>query len=305
MKPSDNRTAHWLVTLSLIGAVLGWGYAWVGIRDTVRYYEPGPLALGRYLVASLVLLPFWLRRGARLPARADWPVAAIMGVLGFTAYNFCINLGEKTVAAGTASLIAACIPVMVTLGARYFYAEKLTWIGWGGIALAFAGVATTTLGAQEAFHLSLGALLVLAASVCAAIYGLLNKRLLQRYPPLEVTTWAIWAGTIGLLPFAGSLPKAVAHAPGVATMKVALLGIVPGAICYALFSYAISKVSMARVASWMFLVSLTSVVLGWLLLNELPTSMALTGGAITLAGVYLVNAKGHPPIDCTKTGNQP
>jgi drug/metabolite transporter (DMT)-like permease len=285
----------WLVTLSLAVAVLGWGWAWVGIRDTVRFYEPGPLALGRYLVASAVLLPIWLWRGAKLPARGDWPLTLLLGLSGFTLYNYCINVGEQTVAAGTASLIAACIPVMVTLGARFFFAEKLTWIGWFGIGLSFAGVGTTTLGAGKAIQLSLGAVLVLAASVCAATYSLLNKRLLKRYAPLEVTTWTIWAGTLGLLPFGAGLPATVAAAPALATFKVALLGLVPGALCYALFSYAITKIPMARVASWMFLVSLTSVSLGWLLLDELPSGMALVGGGITLAGVYLVNTRGHPP----------
>lgn len=290
----SNKSRNWLVTLSLLVTILGWGWAWVGIRDTVRFYEPGPLALGRYLVASLVLLPIWLKRGARLPARADVLPMFFLGLTGFSVYNLAINAGERTITAGTAALIAACIPVLVTLGGRFFFAEKLTWQGWLGIFTAFAGVALTTAGAEGALQLSHGALLVLGAAVAATVYGLLNKKMLKKYPPLEVTTWAIWAGTLGLVPTGLGLPAAVQQAPWSATVKIAFLGIIPGALCYALFSYAISQVSIARVASWMFLVSIASVVMGWLFLNELPPLMALVGGSITLAGVYVVNAKGHP-----------
>jgi drug/metabolite transporter (DMT)-like permease len=293
MRPSE-KTEQWLVSFCLVASVLGWGWAWVGIRAAVRHYEPGPLALGRYLVASLVLLPLWLWRGARLPEGRDWLIAALMGLLGISLYNLGINLGEQTVTAGTAALIAACIPVIATVGARCFFAEQLTWIGWGGIGLAFCGVGTTTLGAGQTLHLSKGALLVLAASLSASVYSLLNKGMLKRYAALEVTTWAIWAGAIGLLPFGAGLPGAVAEAPGSSTLQVVLLGVVPGAACYALYSFAMARRSMARVASWLFLVPVTSVALGWLLLGELPSPTALFGGTVTLAGVYLVNARGHP-----------
>ncbi|MCX7044988.1 MAG: DMT family transporter [Candidatus Sumerlaeota bacterium] len=284
---------RWRVGLSLAGAVLGWGWAWVGIRDTVRFYEPGPLALGRYLVASLVLLMLWTWRGARLPARRDWPIIAVMGLLGFTFYNLCINTGEKTITAGAASLIAASIPVMATLGARCFFAERLTAAGWAGIAIAFGGVAIISVGAEGGVRLSYGALLVLLASVCAAGYSLLNKRMVARYAPLEITAWAVWMGTLGLMPTGLGLLDALRSAPLSATLEVALLGVIPGAACYALWTYAISKVSMARVASWLFLVSVAAVALGWMLLGELPPLMAFAGGFITLLGVFLVNVKGH------------
>ncbi|MCC6353601.1 MAG: DMT family transporter [Verrucomicrobiae bacterium] len=282
----------WLVGLSLAAAVIGWGWAWVGIRDVVRYYEPGPLALGRYAVASLALLPVWIRGGARLPRARELPMIGAMGLLGFTFYNLGINAGEKTITAGTAALIAACIPVIVTIGARLFFAERLTRVGWIGVMVALAGVGVITGSAEGGLRLSRGALLVLFASVCAAGYGLLSKRFLARHGWVEATAWAVWAGTLGLIPSGGGLRAAVAEAPISATVQVVLLGIFPGAVCYAFWNYAIARVPLARVASWMFLIPVASVGLGWLLLDEIPPPLALIGGLVTLLGVFLVNARG-------------
>ena len=278
----------------LAGAMLGWAWAWVGIREAVQSYDPGALALGRYLVASLALLPVWWWRGANRPARADVPLLAVLGLLGFTFYNLCINVGERTITAGAGAFIAASIPVLLTIGGRMFFAERLTPVGWLGVAVALGGVGVTTVGAEGRLQLSAGALLVLLASVSAAGYGLLSKRLLTRYGSLELTTWAIWAGTVGLIPTGLGLPKAVLGAPVRATLTVVLLGVIPAALCYTLWNYCVSRLPLARASSAHFMVPLASVALGWLFLGELPPRVALLGGGITLAGVFLVNRKAGP-----------
>ncbi len=276
----------------MIVAMVGWGWAWVGIRAAVRHYEPGALAMGRYAVASLVLLPVWWARGRTLPARKDLAASIVSGLLGITLYNLGLNTGEKTVTAGAASLIASIIPVLFTLGARVFFKERLPWLGWVGVGISFAGVGLIALsGDDETSIMSVGALFVLGASFCAAGFGLINKRLLQRYAALDVTTWAIWAGTAGLLFFAPATVRDVATAPLSATANVIVLGVFPGALCYALWSYVVARWPMSRVASWMFLIPVVAVLMGWWMLNELPAPLAFVGGAITLAGVAMVNAR--------------
>ena len=283
---------RWVLYLSLAGSALGWGWAWVGIRAAVQSYSPGQLALGRYTIAALVLLPFWAWRGARWPALKHWPVIAIMGITGFTIYNFSINQGEVTITAGTAALIGAALPILMAVGARWVFKEKITYAGWLGVFFAFCGVAITALGAGGALQLSSGALLVLLAMVSASVYGLLMKWMLVYYKPLELTVWSIWAGALGLVPLGSGLWQALQEAPQEATINMILLGIFPGAICYFLYAITTAKTHMAQVASWMFLLPLISIILGWFLLGELPSLMALVGGGVTLLGAYLVNVKG-------------
>jgi len=215
-----------------------------------------------------------------------------MGVTGFSVYNLCVNQGERTITAGTAALVGAVLPILMALGARYFFKEKLTKIGWLGVFLAFTGVAVTGLGAHGGLQLSSGVLLVLLAMTSGAVYGLLMKRMLAYYKPLELTTWAIWMGTLGLIPFGSGLKGALMQGPHVATLNLVLLGIFPGAICYLLYAFTAARTHMAQVASWIFLLPLISITLGWFLLGEFPSSVALVGGGVTLLGACLVNSKG-------------
>jgi drug/metabolite transporter (DMT)-like permease len=212
-----------------------------------------------------------------------------MGVTGFTIYNLCINLGEQTITAGTAALIGTFLPIGNTLGAAFFLKERLTPIRCTGILIAFAGVATTSLGAHGHFQFSLGASLLFLAMLSASIYGVMTKHMLKSYPPLEVTCWAIWAGTITLFPFGHGVFLHVQQLPWLATCNLVLLGVLPGAICYALFSFALSRVAVARASSSMFFMPITSILLGWLFLAELPSFIALAGGIVTIIGAYIVN----------------
>ncbi|MBM3856735.1 MAG: DMT family transporter [Verrucomicrobia bacterium] len=283
--------SSWLVFLSLLIAIIGWGWAWVGIRYAIRYYAPGQLAFGRYLVASMTLLPFWIARGRHFPKSGDWFSLIVMGVTGFTIYNFCINVGEQTITAGTAALIGAFLPIGNTLGAAFFLNEKLSPTRLTGILIAFAGVAVTSLGAQGHFEFSFGAFLVFIAVLSASVYGVLTKYMVKSYPPLDVVSWAMWAGTLGLLPLGHGLVARVQEVPWLATLNVILLGILPGAMCYACFTFALSRVPVAKASTSMFFMPITSILLGWLLLGELPSSIAIAGGVVTIMGAYIVNTK--------------
>jgi drug/metabolite transporter (DMT)-like permease len=292
-RPVPAAAAGWLVGLSLAGALVGWGWAWVGIRAAVRHYEPGTMALGRHLIAALALLPFWLARGARLPTPLEWPRVVAMGLLGFTVYNLLINAGGRSIPAGTSSFIAASIPVMLTVGGRIFFGERLRPAGWIGVAVALAGVAVIAFGSGGGLRFSRGALLVLAGAVCTAAGGLVSKELLARHAPLEIATWSMWIGTLGLLPAGWGLPEAVRTAPWPATANMIALGLVSGALCQTMWTFAISRMPISRAANWRFLIPAVSVVLGWLILGELPAPAAFAGGIVTLCGVVIVDRFGR------------
>ncbi len=276
--------------LALSVALFSWACAWVSVRAAVAHLSPGHVALGRYLIASLILLPVWLWRRPRLEKRDIGAILA-MGFCGFTLYNLAINAGEQTITAGAAALIASTIPLFSTLGAAIFLGERVPRAAWGGIACGVGGVSLIALGEQGGVGISSGALLVTFASVCAAIYGLLQKRLLSRYNALDLTTMAIWAGTLLLLPFGNGLPGAFAAAPRAAVLNVVFLGVFPGAIGYVLWSYCLSKLPVARATSFLFLLPALSIALGWMFLNELPQRISLLGGALALCGVVWTNWK--------------
>jgi drug/metabolite transporter (DMT)-like permease len=276
--------------LALAIAVFSWSCAWVSVRVAVAHLSPGHVALGRYLVASMVLLPLYLWRRPRFEKR-DFPTIFVMGICGFTLYNLCINAGEQTITAGAAALISSTIPIFTTLGSLIFLHEQVPRAAWTGILLGLAGVFLIALGEKGGLGLSPGAILVVIASLCAAAYGLLQKRLLSRYHALDLTTAAIWAGALALLPFGWGMISAFRAAPLSATLNVAFLGVFPGAIGYVLWSYCLSQMPVSRLMSFLYLVPALSIGLGWIFLSEFPAPISLVGGAIALIGVIWTNTR--------------
>ena len=265
-------------------AVISWGESWVSIRAAVAHFAPGQLAFGRYFIASLVLLPLLIRNRPRFERR-DWLPIFISGVCGFSLYNLALNAGELTISAGAAALVGSIIPVLVTLGASLFLKHHVSRRALLGAGVSFSGVALLSLGGRGGIHVSTGALLVVCAAFCAATYQLIQVRLRPRYGALDLTAAAIIGGTVALFPFSGGLIGAIRAAPPSATLHMIGLGVFPGALGYVLWSWALSRMSVARVMSFLFLISPCAVLMGWFFLGELPSTLELCGGALALSGV--------------------
>ncbi len=273
-------------------ALLLWASAFAGIKAGLESYGPGQVALLRFAIASFLFGVWAFMTRMRLPAPADIPRIALAGFLGVTVYHVALNYGEVTVTAGAASLIISTSPIFTALLSTAFIGEKLSGWGWAGIFVSFAGVALISLGEGGDLSLEPRALLVLSAAMATSVYFIVSKRPLRRYSAVEFTSYAVWAGTLPMLVFAPGLFGQLAEAEPAATLSVIYLGIFPGAVAYALWSYALSRMPASVLATFLYFQPVNAILIAWVWLGEIPAMLALAGGAISLAGVVAVNTKG-------------
>ena len=127
------------------------------------------------------------------------------------------------------------------------------------------------------------------------IFHTAQKPLLARYTPVEVTAYAMWAGTVFILPWAGSLLRALPHAPGpgmgTAIGAAAFLGLAPSAAGFVLWAYAMARMNVGRVTTSLYLVPAAAIVISLVWLGQIPGPVELIGGAIALAGVMLAGSR--------------
>lgn len=276
-------------TLVYIGAtLLFWSSAFAGIRSALLGLSPGHVLLLRFGIASLVLLGW--TRAARLPWPPVrlWSRLAAIGVAGISIYQGCLTFGEQVVPAGTASFIVAAAPVFTALLAALWLSDRLSRRTVVGLGVSLMGVAIISFGSGSVgFHES--ALLIVVAAVATAVFFVAQKPLLGQYPPLAVTAWVTWAGTLPLLVFAPGLAANVARAPPASLWSVAYLGVLPAAVAYVLWAHALQRSSAGQVTSWLYLNPFLATAIGWLWLGEVPAWTALAGGVVAVGGVVLVN----------------
>jgi drug/metabolite transporter (DMT)-like permease len=82
-----------------------------------------------------------------------------------------------------------------------------------GIIVSFAGQALIVLRGNDGLRFEPGALLVLGAAICQSLFFVLQKPLLRKYSALAVTSFAIWAGAVLMLPLLPDLIAEVRKAP--------------------------------------------------------------------------------------------
>lgn len=277
---------------ALVTMVL-WASAFIGIRAVGEHYDPGPQALGRLSIGALALGLVATRMRIRLPrGRALWLVLTY-GALWFGVYTMLVNAAEQHLDAGTTALLINVGPIVIAVLAGLFLGEGFPRTLVAGLAVAFAGVSVIAVATSTGRHDTAGVLLALAAAGLYAIGVLLQKQALPHTDPFSATFLGCAVGAVVCLPFAGELVHEAAAAPLSATWGIVYLGVFPTAIAFSTWAYALARTSAGKLSASSYLVPALAVLMSWLVLSEVPTLLALGGGALCLAGVAITRLPGR------------
>jgi drug/metabolite transporter (DMT)-like permease len=282
-----------LTIVAISATVLAWASAFVVIRMVGGDYSPGALTLGRLVVGSLVLGGVLLaRRGWVRPTRREWLLLAGCGITWFAVYNVALNAAEIELDAGTTAMLVNIGPLLIALLAGTFLREGIPpWL-IGGALVSLVGVVLIALGsAGVSLGSGWGVTFCLLAAVSYAIGVVLQKVVLRRLPPLQVTWVACTIGLIVCLPFLGELRGALTTAPLPATLGMVYLGLVPTALAFTMWAYALARMPAGRLGVTTYLVPPLAILLGWLFIGEVPAVLQVVGGIVCLTGVALSRVK--------------
>lgn len=275
--------------------VLAWGSAFVVIRGTGPHFSGGALALGRLLVGAIVLAIILLtRRQWVRPTAREWLLVAVFGVAWFGIYNVALNTAEQTLDAGTAAMIVNIAPILIALGAGVFLGEGIPkWLAIGA-GVAFVGVVLIGFASGGGKLSGIGVLWALLAAVTYAIGVLFQKPVLKRLPSAQVTWLGCVIGAIACLPFSGQLVVQLQHAPASAVLGMVYLGVVPTAIAFSTWGFALSRMPAGQLGISTYLVPPIAIILSLLFFREVPPLLAIAGGVVCLVGVGISRRRPRP-----------
>jgi len=271
---------------ALVSVVL-WAAAFVGIRAAGRSFSPGPLALGRLALGSVLLGAAVLSRPTVRPTRRELALLVLAGLLWFGVYQVVLNEAERRVDAGTASMLVLIAPIFIVALAAVFLKERTTPNLLLGGALAFAGVVVIGLATSSRSASLAGVILCLVAALSSAIGVVAEKPVLNRMSALQVTWICCSVGALCCLPYAPQLVREWRVAPTGGIAWLVFLGVFPTSIAFTTWAYALARGSAGRLAATAYLVPPITIVMSWLILDEVPTVIAVLGGALCLVGVAI------------------
>lgn len=281
-----------------------WGLCFVLIQAALP--SPAPLLLAglRALIGGAVIagwivlrqMPPSVARGMAAPTKASWraglPTWPLLVLLALT--NAALALGAMYLAAGRAeaaiaSVLAGGQPLVLAAAGWVVFGERTSSRGTAGIVLAMAGViliATTTSGATTLDGVNLSIL----ASAAPAAGTVVMRRLGSSIDLLVTTSAQFLLGALMLIGMSLLFEPwgAVRWSPALVS-GLLVLGIVGTGIAYVVWFWLLSRVSLLRLGTILYLVPVTGVVVA-IVVGDRPAPIAFAGMAVVLAGIGLVAA---------------
>jgi drug/metabolite transporter (DMT)-like permease len=236
-----------------------------------------------------------LTRPFTRPSRRDVGLLLIAGLLWFGLYNIVLNRAEQLVDAGTAAMLVLVAPLIVVALAAVFLKERTTPNLLLGGVLAFAGVAVIGFATSSGKATLWGVILCLVAALGSAIGVVAEKPVLSRLSALQVTWTCCAIGALSCLPYAPLLARELKLAPASGVWWLLFLGAFPTSIAFTTWAYALARGTAGRLAATAYLVPPIAIVMSWLILGEVPSAIAVLGGALCLVGVFIAR-RAPPPL---------
>ena len=275
--------------------VFFFGTNFVAVKYVVDFVPPLLFAAVRFTVAGTVL---WLilrvvEPQSRIPRKELLSIFGL-GVVGITLTQSVFTIGVSLTTAANTALIYSTAPVWGILLGFFLTLERPRLSGVVGVALCLAGVTAIVYGGLEFGGTSLaGDVLILAAAICWGSYTVLSLSLLRRYSPLAVATYSILLGGLAIFPLVLFGPGQLSVGNfGISVWGAALYStVLSSGFGFAAWQRGVSQVGANRVLVYQYLVALTGVAAGIVLLGERFGPQQAIGATVVLAGVYLARRK--------------
>jgi drug/metabolite transporter (DMT)-like permease len=284
----------------LLGALAAiWGASYFFIKVGVRDLAPTVLMSSRMLLAALLLVGFLVVRegvrGALSEVAGAWREGMIFGVINGAIPFTLIAWGETHIDSGVAAIANATVPIWVAiLAIRFNPGERSTGIKLAGIFIGLVGVAVLAgVNPDGGGWAVLGTLAVVLASLSYAAGGLYGQHAVGYASGPVLAASSMLYGGLVLLPFA--LVQLPDHRPGWKSLGSLLgLSIAGTAVAQLILFRMLRLFGAARVSLVTYLLPVTALIYGALILNE-PLRPSMLGGlGLILGGVALGSGVWRP-----------
>jgi len=278
-----------------------WSCNWIIGRALHEDMPPMALTFFRWLLASLVLAPFVVRRLARdwPTIRTHWRTMALLGSIGIALHNAIAYLGLNYTTATNGVVLNSFIPVMIIAMAWMFFGERLTRVQLLGVAVSLGGVLTIlsdgSLATLAGLRLNAGDLCVILAMGMWSLYTVLLRRRPVGLDPLSFLFVLAIVGVVIMLPLWLGETLLVRAPVWSARAFAALTGVAifSSVLAYIFWNRGVELLGPQVAGLFVHLMPVFGALLAWLFLGERLEAYHLAGMALILTGIAVTSRAGR------------
>ncbi len=282
MPPSTQQSmtpADWLL-LGILSIL--WGGSFLFIAVAVREVPPLTLVLVRTLIGGLMLLAV-----ARLGGQA------LLGVVGNLIPFSLISFGQTLIPSGLTAILNATTPLWTVVLLWLIRGERIGTVKLAGLFLGVAGVALLlapkVAGGEQARLV--GALAILGAALSYGTAGVWAVRF-KHLPPAVISAVTLLATAAMVTPASLILDRPWTLSPGLEAIAALLaLSLVSTGFAYLLFYRIMNRAGPTNASLVTFLVPVSAILLGALVLGERLDWTAFAGMAVIFAGLAAIDGR--------------
>jgi drug/metabolite transporter (DMT)-like permease len=278
-----------LATIFLVAILIGGNFS--ALKFALDHTTPFLLASMRTVIGGSFLIGLALLRGESLPRRRD-DLARIL-VVSFsitTVSSALLVFGVNRVPAGVASLISSTMPLFTAVLAFALLGVLVSRAGLIGLALGFSGtllLASPSLGGGTQ---TVG-IVSLVFSALAWAFGtvFMKWKDFSRVSPVMLVGVQLYMSAMVLLPVALIAEGTAETDWSLGLLLPVLYAAIPAnAITFALLATVVRRATPTQAAASAYLIPVFGVFFGWLIRDERLGLVEAAGGALVVAGVYLL-----------------
>lgn len=280
-----------LAVLSLI-----WGTSFLFIKILLSSMDPAMVVFGRCLFGSVILFLIMVvsKKTIKL-GTLPWFKLFLVALTNNALPWLLISSSETKLSSGMASIINATTPIWTLVIGGLFFSSSLRKSQWVGILVGFIGIFILSdfrLGDIYSGNV-IGILLMTGATLCYGIGSHLSKKYLGHLSVLETSFFTLLLSTvISLLTVVFTTPQSLSTFIKLSTLGPFVgLGVLGSGIAYLLYYYLVKEGSAEFASLVTYLVPVSAIIWGTLLLKEEIHFSMIVGLLIIFTGVFISTFK--------------
>lgn len=280
----------WLNVLMTALAPAIWGSTYIVTTELLPPDRPFTAALLRALPAGLLLVlysRYW-------PARRDWPRLLVLAALNIGFFQALLFVAAYRLPGGLAAVVGAIQPLLMMGLVWSLDHQRPASAAVVASVVGIAGMAALLLAPGARWDL-IGIVAAFVGTACMASGTYLTRRWQLSPPLLAFTGWQLLLGGLLLLPLAYWIDPPLPTLSPQHWLGYAYLSVFGALLAYGLWFRGIARLAPVAVSSLGLLSPLVAVLLGWLLLDQRLTGIALLGMVAVLGSILTVQWASRAP----------